>query len=173
MSDDQRRDKELLWKFLLNEYGSTISERTEKGATKHTPRAYVLLSAIDMAFSGYSNRKLEVHGVPVDRELVQYLAGYSLYRNEDDELHGMHFINRAFDAFVETIRKAARKGQLRFDSDGVIRFGCLALPKWIVDKYIAEAQEEAEHYKLLWEKNEDGFQADFGNDIHLFLNLTD
>ena len=49
----------------------------------------------------------------------------------------------SLDGFFSTVVNAIKTDQLRHFGDGRILYGCLELPKWLVEKYTAQAAKEA------------------------------
>ena len=55
------------------------------------------------------------------------------------------------DGFIQTLRDAIKKDRLNYVDDRVM-FGCFEVPRWLIEKYINEAQREAEHLNNFWDE---------------------
>ena len=155
--DDEQRDKERLWNDLLMLTWETTDLSKVHMRPTENRTAYAFFVLMDAAFTDCE----KMRGiVPIHRELVQYMAGWGRDAAESGDISGGgpvgadkdHMFSRAFDGFIKTIEYAVKHGGLRYFEDGRILIGCLTLPKWIVEKYMDEAQEEAEHLNGLWDK---------------------
>jgi hypothetical protein len=159
MSRDQyEADKRRLWQHIfVNAYGTS-----DLSTLKHAPpdpEGYAFFLAIDSAYTECDKMR---GNVPVDRQLVQYLAGWARDTARGyDQRPGTdnHFVNRALEGFISTLRDAIKRGQLRDYGDGRLLYGCFTVPQWLVDKYMDEAHEEASHLNKLWD--EDSYLQDF------------
>lgn len=164
MSDSYEReqaDKRRLWDHILVQvYGTT--DLGEVKARYQDPEGHAFFMVLDMAFS--SSDKMQ-GCVPVHRELVQYMAGWGRDVSKGyDERGGPlgpkanHFVKRGFDGFIETLRNAVKKNQLRYHDKDRVMYGCFVLPQWLLDKYLNEAQEQAEYLNEEWDKDSPGFR---------------
>ena len=123
--------------------------------------AYAFFMLMDAAFTQCD----KMNGiVPIDRELLQYMAGWARDAAESGDVSGGapvgadqdHMLSRAFDGFIKTVEHAVKHGRLRdLGGRGHNFLGCLSLPEWIVDKYMEETRGEAEHLNGLWDKSDD------------------
>ena len=143
-------NKQRFWRYLEGRVDSYPPHRGRKNRA-----AFALFSALSEAFTDCD----KMSGlVPVHRELVQYLAGYATECLEGEPEGGVihpnanHFLKRSYDGFFETVRGAIKEKQLRHFEDGRILYGCLELPKWLVDFYANEAAQEAENLRKIREK---------------------
>ena len=158
---DEERDAKRLWDFLLQQVYGTDDFRSIENPQNQDREAHAFFLAMDYAFAGSSGRGSDIF--PIHRELVQYLAGwcrdstnlrfhYPMTGGPVGEYDSRnHFLARAFEAFIQTLRQAIKADPRRYAVDRPM-FGCLELPKWLVDKYIAEGQMEAEHIRNLQKK---------------------
>ncbi len=157
-NDDYEQMRGRFWYHL--EQRTTASLRGKKN-----PAAYALFASIDAAFADI-HRDFNDSLVPVHHRLVQYLAGWAKDSLEEEQKGGVvgpdanHFLKRAYDGLFQTILGAIKKNQLRHFDDGRIMFGCLELPDWLVDHFIAEAKQEAAWLRKHYDENPG---------MHLFL----
>ena len=152
-SDQEAADKLRLWNHILVlSYGTTDLSKVRHS---RDPEGRAFFVAMDMAFA--SSGKMN-DCVPVHRELVQYLAGWCRDTSQGyDEKGGPigpnpnHFVRRAMDGFIQTLRQAVKRNQLSYVDDRIL-YGCFEVPRWLVEKYVDEAQRDAEHQNRLWDE---------------------
>lgn len=145
-----------LWDHILVQaYGTS-----DLSSLKHLPEdpeGHAFFLAVEAAFASNTTRIKDA--VPVDRELVMYMAGWGrdttrgqLQRGGPIGHRHNHFIRRALKAFLQTLRDAIKYGYLRYDSDRAL-YGCFTVPQWMIDTFMAEAQDQAEHINTMWDKH--------------------
>ena len=154
MVDTEANDRARLWDHILvRTYGTS-----NLNGLKHLPpdpEAHAFFQSVDAAFTDCD----KMSGcVPIHRELVQYLAGWGRDMSQGYEQHGgpigpkpNHFMRRAFDGFVETLRRAIKLNQLLYFDDNRVMYGCFVVPQWFIEKYLDEARREAEYLNDLWD----------------------
>lgn len=148
--DDYNADKERFWKAI-----SGSDTWAQRSFGKNYP-AYALFQAISSAFTPCG--QMQGH-VPVDRELLQYLAGWAqdvVGRQQHHSMNvrgedGNHFLKRSLDGLFSTVVNAIKIGQIRRFEDGRLMYGCLELPAWLVEKYAALAAKEREEIRAYYE----------------------
>jgi len=140
-----------LWNHVLVQVYGT-SDLSLLKTLPPDPEAHAFFEAIEQAFSATPDSRCDDGCVPVHQHLASYMASWGRQiTNGYDEKGGAigegynHHIRRAFSGFVETLRNAIKLNNLRHFSDGRVMFGCFVLPTWIIEKYLDEVQEEAEH----------------------------
>lgn len=152
--------KQRLWSEVLRQvYGTTdLSTVTYVPPSELEAHAFFLL--IDHAFG--QNQKKSGY-IPVERELVQYLAGWGRDVTRGYEQSGgpfdtpkhNHFIRRAYNAFYQTLRRAVQHGELRyFPEENRALYGNFVVPQWLIDQFMDELREQAEHDNSLWDESE-------------------
>ena len=158
MSNSEDQDGARLWEHILVQtYGTT--DLIDLEHLPLYPEAHAFFQAIDAAFTSSD----KMHGrVPVDRELLQYMAAWGRdmaqgYEEKGGPIgaHANHCLRRAFRGFVETLREAIKLNKIRSIGEGRVMYGCFVVPLWLVRKYLNEAQADAEYLNKLWE-NEPG-----------------
>jgi hypothetical protein len=154
--ETEEADKQRLWNHILKLAYGTM-DMGEVKIVRPDPEGHAFFLAIESAFTRCDTMR---GCVPVDQELVAYLAGWG--RNityGSDEKGGArgprrnHFVSRAFDGFIQTLRRAVMTNQLRYFEDGRIMYGCFLLPQWLIDKYMDEARKDAEHMNSVWDED--------------------
>jgi len=135
--DAYKASKERFWQFLID---------TIYFPGVHTNSASVLVEAIDIAFTNTSSTPSQM---PVSREMIQYLAGYTdqlLKGTAKGDVVGHnenHFLKRTFDGFFQTICVALKEERTHECDNGDVTFGCLVLPKWLVQECAEQVKEQA------------------------------
>ncbi|HEV8677485.1 MAG TPA: hypothetical protein VN701_01490 [Candidatus Paceibacterota bacterium] len=156
--ETEEADKQRLWNHILvHAYGTADLGQVKK--LPYDPEGHAFFYAISKAYTPCDNMR---GSVPVDQELVEYLAGWARdtsqgYDEKGGPLgpHENHFVLRAFNGFIRTLRKAVMLNQLRYFADGQIMYGCFVLPQWLIDKYMDEARESAERDNEDWDEDPD------------------
>ncbi len=137
MHDEKIRSR--LWEHILEHaYGTSDLAAIRRdiasvgGKTKDI-EGHAFFLAIDAAFTQTSDMR---GCVPVDRELVQYLAGWCRESAFGEPQRGgpteNHFVSRALDGFISTLYEAIWRKRISRLEDGVSMFGCYKIPVWFI-----------------------------------------